>query len=245
MARYHIYCDESGQMEDDNYIVFAGICISETDRKGKDPSSYIFDKHRKNAIARDNWLNGSFKWSKISKKTINWYKSFFQWFLSSNDVYFGSLIVDRRKDNSEYEQLLSLSIYRNFVEIIKNKDETAVFIIHLLSGKKISNKNHFQERLNYYIWEKADDDWSDTIESLRIVGKNSYGIQIADLLAGVVRYYHSNHYHSKSASSVKKEMAKCIDESLGPLYPSKKYMGNKKRIHIWDYTAWKEEKNKS
>lgn len=204
---FEIYCDESclEALKNKNEHYFMGIggiwIPSEMRIEFKASLTEIKNRYK---------VKGEIKWNKVSPKFLDMYKEIIDFFFDANYIRFRIILVESNKvdlvkfHNSDAE----LSFYKFYYQMIK----TWIYDFNLydvfLDLKKNRNKGRLKEL------EKFLDNtnfFSDVRMVQGLPSNQSLGIQLADLLTGIV----TAKFNNKTNSESKLKLIEYVESRIG------------------------------
>lgn len=203
---FNVYCDESGHLEHDNVkvMVIGGVATdNEYRRKAYNEIKQIKIKH---GIP----IHREIKWTKVSKRKLNYYKELIDYFTSNDQLRFRAVVVpDKAKlDHVRYNQTQDEFYYKIYYNMLKkillNHSAIRVYI-----DIKDTNSTYKVRTLTQYLNNTNTSHQNDVmIEQIRS-HENSL-LQMADLLIGCVMYKN----RKLTSSSAKLELANYLESKV-------------------------------
>lgn len=191
---FEIYCDESCQevLKDKtahNYMGLGGIWIPSENRKElKEGIKLIKDKHN---------IKGEIKWKKVSPAYINFYKEIIEFFFKSDFIRARIIVIDTNQiNNTRFNKSDNeLGFYKFYYQLLHHwiLDYNSYSIY--LDMKMISDKTRIKV-LNEALQNSNLTSEIKNVQSIH--SHESVGIQLADLLTGIVLAKFNNKTTSKS-----------------------------------------------
>lgn len=198
-----IYCDESGlealsNKSEHSFMAIGGLWL---------PADYRQElKKSLNIIKREFGITGEFKWQKVSRSKIDFYKNVLDYFFSTENLRFRVILVEVSQVNNNlfndndnelgfykfYYQLLhhwilSFNSYKVFTDIKVNRKKERLKKLHeILTYSNLTSEIHQVQGLP-------------STESL--------GIQLADVLTGLV----NTKFNKQATGATKKELISYIE----------------------------------
>ncbi|MEX0812541.1 MAG: DUF3800 domain-containing protein [Chitinophagales bacterium] len=201
---FEIYCDESRQevLTDNSahrYMAIGGIWMKSEYRE-------TF-KNKMNAIKKKHSIYGELKWNKISPTYLDLYKEIVEYFFSTNSLRFRVIIINSKKVNNLHFNSSDneLSFYKFYYQLIHHW---------------IFDFNNYQIFLDYKINRDSsrlqvlknvlnNSNLSSSVDNVQAIpSEQSLGIQLADILTGVV----SAKFNNKTTSNAKRELTTLIED---------------------------------
>jgi len=177
-----VYCDESGlealiNKEAHKYIAIGGIWI-EADKRPALKSGISAIKEKYN-------IRGEFKWNKVSPSYYDFYKEILDFYYKSEFIRFRVILVEAKKTNecTFHNSDVELEFYKFYYQLlhhwILDFNNYSIFL-----DLKVNRKN---ERLKDLRKILINANLSSTINQVQgLPSEQSLGIQLADLLTGMV-----------------------------------------------------------
>jgi len=212
MNEYNIYCDESCYLEHDHkkYMVMGAIKCSKTNRKQICQEIREFKK-----------IHGidpfqEVKWTKISNKKIELYKSLINYFFDNHDLKFRAIIIDKEKINHQkFNQSHNDFYYKVYYQLLcrtivpHQKNYIYLDIKDTKSNRKIST---LKECLLNGIYDFKED-YIKNVQSIN--SKESELLQICDILIGALGFINRCEDTKDNYSHSKKEIVDLIIKRSG------------------------------
>jgi len=202
---FEIYCDESGlealkNKDAHKFIAIGGIWIPETYRDEM--------KQQVNDIKKKFNIHGEFKWNKISPAYFDFYKSLIDYFFQTENIRFRVILIQSDKvNNFKFNNCDNeLSFYKFYYQLI-NKwiydfNEYAIFLDFKINRNKV--------RLQHLCKILSNSNLTSTIKFVQgLPSEQSIGIQLADILTGVV----AAKFNNNTTSKAKADLIKHIEET--------------------------------
>ncbi len=233
---YHVYCDESRQTQD-RYMIFGGIITSAKNVN-------LFDKTMQLYREAQN-MNAEIKWSKVSDKKLNEYKTLIDLFFSVNEVlHFKSIVFDTHfidyKTYSGGDRELGFYkfwyqfLLHSFGDYAQKDDGYLVFMdqrqsSYSLLDLKIILNNGMRKKYGNRIRE-------DIFRNIQPVdSKKSNIIQLADVLMGAIGYQWNRCHTRTGARKAKILLSEYIAEKSGLISLAQKTPFSKRNFSIWPF----------
>lgn len=205
--KFEVYCDESSPevLKDRNankFLVLGSIWI---------PADYREKLKSDINIIKEKFLyRNEIKWNKVAPSVLPFYKELINYFFLNNNIRFRALLVEADKldmvrfhnDDSE------LSFYKFYYQLMQHWildfNEYSVFIDHKVN----KDRNRIHE-----LWKvlKIANLFSAINNVQALPSNESIGIQLADLLTGIV----NGKFNNKVTSQAKKEVISTIENLMG------------------------------
>ncbi|MCF7920528.1 MAG: DUF3800 domain-containing protein [Candidatus Cloacimonetes bacterium] len=205
-----IYCDESNpdlftaeKKTENRYLLIGGIKLRKRDRESA--------KSKINELRKKYDVSGEFKWNKVSKNKLEFYKEIVSLFFSyGNELIFRCIVINTDKINLDiyHEGDAELGFYKFYYQLL-NKwicDFKAYSIFTDIKTNRRKNRiNELEQVLkNSHILS--------SIESVQAINsKESSLLQMADVLLGAVS---ANFNQTLTPNSAKRELIAYIEELL-------------------------------
>lgn len=202
---FEVYCDESGlealnDAKQPQFFTIGGIWMPKEFRP-------IF-KERINQIKQAHGVNGEVKWNKVSPRYIKLYQDLIAYFFETSQLRFRVIVVDAKTVNSDYfHGNKELGFYKFYYQLLHHwiYDFNNYYIF--LDQKVNRDKGRLKDLQQYL-------DLSNLFSDIPIVqalpSTDSPGIQLADVLTGMVRSKFNNSITSES----KKELILEAEETF-------------------------------
>jgi hypothetical protein len=177
-----VYCDESGiealtNKDAHKYIAIGGIWIAANKR--------VALKNGLSAIKARHKIRGEFKWNKLSPAYFDFYKELVDFFFNSYFIRFRVILIEAKKTNEYtfHNSDIELEFYKFYYQLIHHWildfNDYNVFL-----DLKV-NRN--KERLKDLHKVLSNANLSSAINQVQgLPSEQSLGIQLADLLTGMV-----------------------------------------------------------
>lgn len=210
---YSIYCDESCHLlRDHNDIMALGAVTAPKDKVRSIAIQIREIKTHYNC-------KGELKWTKVSQKNTQFYKSIIEYFLSQEFLSFRALVVKNKQDlnHEKYNMGSHDSFYykmyfyliRNIIEYrLRNNFEIYIDIKDTKGGKKVHELNEVLAN-NFYDFEKAK---VKKIQQIR--SHESELLQIADFLLGAITYANRGLHGNSAKIEVIRELMSLFGTNL-------------------------------
>jgi len=204
---FEIYSDESclealAKKTEHKYIAIGGIWI---------PANYRSElKDCLNKIKANYKITGEFKWNKLSPAYVEFYKEIVDFFFSTENIRFRVILIESGKvenfkfNNSDNE----LSFYKFYYQLlhhwILDFNTYSIFLDHKVNRDKsrLSKLHKVLDNSNLT---------SDICFIQALPSEQSLGIQLADLLTGIV----SAKFNQKTKSLAKLQLINHVEKYLG------------------------------
>jgi len=204
--KFEIYCDESGlealtKKDAHRYMALGGIWLPAEYRPALKMSiKQIKEKHN---------VFGELKWNKVSPAYLNLYKEVIDFFLDSKELRFRVIIIESEiVDNITFNNTdAELGFYKFYYQLLHHWifDFNSYFIY--LDFKVNRNKGRLHELKKVLNNANLTSD----IEHLQALPSHeSTGIQLADVLTGMV----SAKFNNETTSQAKKELILHVENRL-------------------------------
>lgn len=117
-VKLDVYCDESrpdlfaAKNPRSQYLVIGSLWLPAEARDGAKAALHkLRDKHR---------IGGEFKWQKVSPSKLAFYRELMEWFVSSSDLRFRCIAVDREKVNlpAFHDSDQELGFYKLYYQVL-------------------------------------------------------------------------------------------------------------------------------
>lgn len=209
---FEIYCDESGLEALTNkaahkYTAIGGIWL---------PAEYRDDlKERMKVIKEENGVYGELKWNKLSPAFYQLYKAVIDYFFSVDYLRFRVILIESDKvDNIKFHNNDNeLSFYKFYYQLLHHWIFDFNSYAITLDLKINRNKGRLEEL------RKVLDNANLTSEISRVQGlpsEQSAGIQLADILTGLVAAKFNNNTKSKAKLDLIALVEKCQAKPIAP-----------------------------
>lgn len=212
---FEVYCDESGlealtRKDAHKYIAIGGVWM---------PADYRaeFKKNMNDIKDRFN-IKGELKWNKVSPAYFGLYEEVVKYFFKTNELRFRVILVESEKVNNVKfnDRDAELSFYKFYYQLlhhwIYDFNEYNIF----LDLKENRNKGRLKEL------ERCLDNTNLTSDIYQVQGlpsDQSLGIQLADILTGLV----NAKFNNEITSEAKKGLIGLVEYFLGKeIVPSPK-----------------------
>ncbi len=213
--RYEVYCDESCvealfDSKSHNYAVIGGVWIP-AEMRG-------FMKKSLNSIKDRYSLFGEMKWNKICPSSFEMYKEVINFFFSSPDIRFRSIVVDASEiDHTSYNQGSGeLGFYKFYYELLHNwLVEGNTYNIFL--DYKVNGNRHRVNELENILRSGA---WGIVQQAQSLPSDESVLIQLADVLTGAVAAAYNKEIRSESKTEIKSLIDYHIGHPIRATFPS-------------------------
>jgi len=204
---FEIYCDESclealNKKDEHFYMGIGGIWMpSEMRDKFKTDIQTIKLKYN---------VHGELKWNKVSPKFLPLYKEVIDYFFDSKFIRFRVILVESNKVNliKFHNSDAELSFYKFYYQMIK----TWIYDFNLydvfVDLKKNRDKGRLKELEKFL--DKANF-FSDVRMVQGLPSNQSLGIQLADVLTGLV----TAKFNNKTTSEAKSQLIQYVESHLG------------------------------
>jgi len=223
---YNIYCDESCHLLNDNNKAFVlGAVWVE-----KDKTQEIFEQ-LKNLKTKHN-LSPDFeaKWTKVSNSKIDYYSELVQLFFDNSHLHFRGVVVPDKSilDHTSFAQDHSTWYYKMFYVllnvIIKGNSEYNLY----LDIKDTQGNEKVKELKRILNIASVEDVTVSKAQQIR--SHEVELMQVTDLLAGALSYYHRN----LSGNEGKEKLIKQIENSIGKnMFTSSTVDEDKFNVLVW------------
>ena len=238
---FHIYCDESRQVED-RFMIFGGIIVSFDDLAKTEQS--ISTKRN------DTQLFGELKWTKISNERCDGYRDFVDLFFvkaKSGLIAFKSVVFDTShidyhtyhggsKEIGFYKLWYQFLLYAFKDYCTSSQCRWKVFLDERSSSYSLSE---FKTILNKGIRTKYNLS-ADIVRSVEpIKSHNAPILQIADILMGAIGFQMNDYHLRPQARIAKINIAHYISEKAGLLSLKQKTALRMKQFSIWHFPFYK------
>ncbi|WP_114789801.1 DUF3800 domain-containing protein [Niabella yanshanensis] len=191
---FEVYCDESGlealtQKNAHLYVGIGGIWLpSECRSDFKDALKKIKEKYS---------VHGEWKWKKVSPAFFEMYKDIIDFFFNAEYIRFRVILIEANKvDNIRFHNDdAELSFYKFYYQLIKHW----IFDFNTYTIFTDLKENRNKGRLNelHRVLDKSNLT-SDVISVQGLPSEQSLGIQLADLLTGLVVSKFNNELKSEA-----------------------------------------------
>ncbi len=209
---FEVYCDESclealKNKTEHFYMGIGGVWMP-ADMRDK------FKTELKQIKSKYN-VHGEFKWNKVSPRYLSMYKEIIDFFFNADYLRFRVILVESDKVNlvNFHNSDAELSFYKFYYQMIK----TWIYDFNLydvfLDLKKNRNKGRLKELENFL--DKANF-FSDVRTVQGLPSNQSLGIQLADLLTGII----TAKFNNKTSSPTKLELIRYVESRLGNVIQS-------------------------
>ncbi|WP_372474671.1 DUF3800 domain-containing protein [Capnocytophaga sp. ARDL2] len=204
---FEVYCDEScleslKNKKEHLYLGIGGIWMS------ADMRDHFKDKFKE--IKQKYNVQGEVKWNKVSPKFLPMYKEIIDFFFDSKYLRFRIILVESNKvdlikfHNSDAE----LGFYKFYYQMIK----PWIFDFNLYDIFLDLKKNRSKNRLkDLEIFLDNSNYFSDVRRVQGLPSNQSLGIQLADLLTGIV----TAKFNNKTSSVAKTELIQYVESHIG------------------------------
>lgn len=213
--KYEVYCDESCvealfDLKSHKFAVIGGIWI---------PAEMRGDiKTGLNSIKEKYALFGEMKWNKICPSSLNLYIDVINYFFSSPDIRFRSIVIDASEiDHASYNQGSGeLGFYKFYYELLHNwLAEGNTYKIFL--DYKVNGNRHRVKELERILQSGA---WGIVEQAQSLPSDESLLIQLADVLTGAVAAAYNKEIKSQSKTNIKALIDYHIGHSIRATFPS-------------------------
>lgn len=209
---FEVYCDESGlealtRKNAHNYIAIGGIWMQSEYRP-------IFKKNI-NDIKKEFNIKGELKWNKVSPAYLKLYEEIIKYFFNSEELRFRIILVEAEKVNNIRfnDRDAELSFYKFYYQLlhhwIYDFNQYNIF----LDLKENRNKGRLKEL------KRCLDNSNLTSDIYQVQGLPSdqcLGIQLADILTGLVNAKFNNEITSEAKKSLIGLVEKFIGKQISP-----------------------------
>ncbi len=199
-----IYCDESCleaffDKDAHRYIAIGGIWLPADKRSElKEGIQQIKDRFN---------IKGEFKWNKLSPKYFEFYKALIDYFFTSRYLRFRAIVIESNKvDNIHFNNADNeLSFYKFYYQLIHHW----IFDLNSYNIFLDYKINRNKGRLNELKKVLSNANLTSKIENVQgLPSEQSVGIQLADVLTGIV----SSKFNNIVSSKAKTDLIKHIEE---------------------------------
>lgn len=210
---FEIYCDESGiealtQKDAHKYISIGGIWIPTENRKElKEGLQLIKEKHG---------VFGELKWQKISPKYFELYKEVIDFFFKSTYIRFRVILIDSQKIENDYfnNDDAELGFYKFYYQLLHHwilDNNTYNVFLDLKVNRNKGRLNELKRVLN-------NSNITSAINQVQgLPSEQSLGIQLADVLTGMVSSKFNGEITSKAKISLIEHFeSNCIRRPIAP-----------------------------
>lgn len=212
----NVYCDESCHLElskskptEQKSMVLGGVsCPIELVRSINQDIKNIKEKH---GLSKST----EFKWTKVSKNKINFYKEIIEYFFSNKNLKFRAIVFqDKSKFNYKkysHNDLYYIMYFYLLREMIDPNNKSNIYIDKkdTRGGKKIN-------KLKECLCNSKLDFNLNIIEKIQIIdSKDSEIMQVADLLIGSMSYANRGYDKLGYKSIYKKELVELVRKLSG------------------------------
>ncbi len=204
---FEIYCDEScleaiSKKDEHLYTGIGGVWIP-SDLRPILKEQIYFIKNKYN-------IKGELKWNKVSPKYIELYKELIDYFFNSAYLRFRVILIESSKvDNINFNNSdAELGFYKFYYQLLKGWIYDFNNYDIFLDLKKNRNKGRLKDLEQ--ILDNANL-FSDVKQVQGLPSEESLGIQLADLLTGLV----TAKFNCKTESQAKLELIRYVEAYLG------------------------------
>lgn len=223
---YNIYCDESCHLLNDHNKVFVLGAVW----VGKDKTQEIFNELR--TLKKNYNLPSDFeaKWTKVSESKIDYYSELVKYFFANEELHFRGVVVPDKKilDHTAFAQDHSTWYYKMFyvlLNVIIN--DNAEYNLYL--DIKDTQGNEKVEELKRILNIASVKDVA-VSKAQQIRSHEVELMQMTDLLAGALSYYHRGLTGNKG----KEELIALIENSIGKnMFTSSSVDEDKFNVLVW------------
>lgn len=229
MRDYNIYCDESSVDGDKlhRYFVIGALIF---------PRIYKNAYLKKINLSRKEHVIKEIKWSKLSQSSFKLSKSFVDFLLTSPDVAFYAIVVDKTKINYEFyhEGSKELAFYKFYYTLLKNKIRSGNRYYIYLDKKPVAVQNRVGVLKNFLTGFIKSFRQDCVIKHLQeYPSEENIFIQISDIFTGAVAS--SFNFQNKGKSSPKLQLIKYIETKIRRKLNTKTaYTENKFNVFVWN-----------
>ncbi len=202
----NIYADESSIDNENapNMIIGAVFIQREKAPKIKEEINKLRDKF---------FIRGELKWTKTSKKTLEFYEALFKYLFSLNGDDFNFKCIVVKKDNIDYktyhEEDKELAFYKFYYQLLKNRIEKEKEYYIFLDFKPSKSKDRVR-RIGEFLELVNPEAKIKHIQAYS--SKDNIFIQIADVLSGAVGYEKNYKKKSSDKNALMNVIAKNINK---------------------------------
>lgn len=204
--KFEIYCDESGlealtKKDAHSYVAIGGIWLPAEFRDTLKMSiKDIKEKHN---------VFGELKWNKVSPKYLDLYKEVIDFFMEAHEIRFRVIIIESKiVDNITFNNTdTELGFYKFYYQLLHHWIYDFNSYSIFLDFKVNRNKGRLHELKKVLNNANLTSD----IEQLQALpSEESSGIQLADVLTGIV----SAKFNNETTSEAKKELIRHVETKL-------------------------------
>jgi len=205
--KFEIYCDESGlealtEKNAHSYVAIGGIWLPAEFRDTlKISLKSIKEKYN---------VYGELKWNKVSPKYLDLYKEVIDYFLDTEELRFRVILIESKiVDNITFNNTdAELGFYKFYYQLLHHW----IFDFNNYSIFLDFKVNRNKGRLHELKKVLNNSNLTSDIELLQALpSEQSLGIQLADVLTGIV----SAKFNNKTTSEAKKELILHVENRLG------------------------------
>ena len=223
---YNIYCDESCHLLNDNNKVFIlGATWIE-----KDKAQEVFEQLQNLKKKHNLSLGFEAKWTKVSESKIDYYSELVQFFFNNEHLHFRGVVVPDKTvlNHTSFAQDHSTWYYKMFYvllnAIIKDNSEYNLY----LDIKDTQGNEKVKELKRILNITSVEDVAVSKAQQIR--SHEVELMQVTDLLAGALSYYH----RELSGNKGKEKLISLIESSIGKnMFTSSAVDENKFNVLVW------------
>lgn len=234
---YNIYCDESCHLENDNSdIMILGAVTCAESKKAE-----IYNEIR--AIKKKNGLDSHFeiKWTKVSESKVEFYEELIDYFFNNSSLSYRGLVAKNKSqlnhkvyNQSDYNLWYYKMYFLLLDPIIIPTEEYRIFI-----DIKDTNGGPRTSMLHEVLCNNIYDFKQEVIRDIKQINSSeSEMLQIADLLNGLLAYYHRGLYHNNTGNVGKKRLIDKILQKNLDLDTNTARNEQKFNLFIWKSRRW-------
>ncbi len=214
---FEVYCDESGlealtRKDAHKYTAIGGIWIPAELRDAfKTEVNAIKDKHN---------VRGELKWQKVSPAYLDLYEDIINYFFEKSEIRFRVIIIESKTvDNIRFnDKDAELGFYKFYYQLLHHWifdfNSYNIFIDYKV------NRNKGRVNILKKVLE-ASNLTSDIIQVQALPSDESVGIQIADILTGLV----SSKFNNEFSGKAKGRLIELVETRLGiTIAPTSKWV---------------------
>ena len=214
---YHIYCDESRQVED-RYMVFGGIVVSD--------NSYSLVESAILKTREKTGLYGELKWTKVSNQRYEGYQEFIDTFfhlarqghLAFKSVIFDTANIDYQTNQSHEKEVGFYRLWYQFlINSFREYCPSCDCRWRILLDERSSNQSlsDFQLMLNHGLQQKYGVG-TNVIRAVEpVVSHRAPILQLADIIMGAIGFVMNDYHLHPEARQAKVLLSQYIAQQAG------------------------------
>jgi len=223
----NIYCDESSvENNESKFFVIGAVFVS------RNKKNSVLGKFKK--IAKEYSHSTELKWNKVGSKYLDFYKKIVDLFVTSDDLIFRSIIVEKNKVDFDgyHNNDRELAFYKFYYLLLKEKLANQNNYYIFLDRKPTRDRNRARSLHSFLESYVLFNRVNTNIRHFQAYdSKENKLIQLADFFTGLIAY--SN--NSSDQSSVKQELVSYFESKLA-LDTSKSTSYGSQKVNIFKWS---------